>query len=226
VLLEGGLQALTSARDDEIDETVGGRDLAQLVAVAARHERDRPGLQPRRFDSLDRDGRQRGVRVRGHRRPAQDDRVAGLDAQRGAVDRHVRTCLVDDGDDPHRDEHLLEPDPIRQRALLDDLADRVGQGRDVAHVARDSDEPLLGELEPVEQRGGEPALATGLHVALVRLEDLGRAVRERVGKRLEGTVLRLGIERGEPARGSLRLRADVGNGGCRGGHSLRGYNRV
>jgi hypothetical protein len=118
--------------------------------------------------------------------------------------------IVDHGDDAHGDEHLLEPDAVGQRALVDHVAHRVRQGRDVAHVARDRREPVLGQLKPVEQRRGEPALAARLHVTLVRLEDLGGAVGEGAGKRLERTVLRLGVERGEPARCRLRLRTDVG----------------
>ena len=37
VLLERGLQPLAAARDDQVDEALGRRDLAQLVAVAAGH---------------------------------------------------------------------------------------------------------------------------------------------------------------------------------------------
>ena len=42
------------------------------------------------------------VGVRGGGRAAQDDRVAGLQAQRGGVDRDVRPGLVDDRDDAER----------------------------------------------------------------------------------------------------------------------------
>ena len=133
-----------------------------------------------------------GVRVRRHRRPAQHDRVAGLDAERRAVDRDVRARLVDDRDDAHRHEHLLEPDPVRQRALLDHVADRVGQRGHVADVAARS--PRAAARPAAAGRDSEalrPALAARLHVALVRLEDLGRALLDRVGERLERAVLRL-----------------------------------
>ena len=54
VLLERVLQPLAAARDDEVDEPVRRCDLAQLVAVATRHRRDRarpagpPPRPPRR----------------------------------------------------------------------------------------------------------------------------------------------------------------------------------
>ena len=62
--------------------------------------------------------------------PAQQHRVAGLQAQRGGVDRHVRPRLVDDGDHAERDSNLAEVEPVGQAAAVDDLADRVGQRRD------------------------------------------------------------------------------------------------
>ena len=73
---------------------------AQLVAVAAASPARSSRREPGSLDRVDRDPGQHGVRARRHRRPAQNDRVAGLDAERGAVDRDVRARLVDHRDDP------------------------------------------------------------------------------------------------------------------------------
>ena len=50
------------------------------------------------------------------RRAAQQHRVAGLQAQRGGVDRHVRPRLVDHGDHAQRDSNLAEVEPVRPGA--------------------------------------------------------------------------------------------------------------
>ena len=86
----------------------------------------------------ERHGGQHRVRVRRHRRAAQHDRVARLEAQRRAVDRHVRPRLVDDGDTPSGTRTLRSVEPVAEPLALDHLADRVGQRRDPPHVRRRS----------------------------------------------------------------------------------------
>ena len=136
--LERVLQALAAARDDEVDEAVLGRQLGQLLATAAGHERDRGLGQPGRRDRLAGDGGEHGVGVRGAGRAAQHDRVARLQAQRGGVDRHVRPRLVDHGDHAERDAHPAHLQPVGQAAAVDHLADRVGQGDDLRARRRPS----------------------------------------------------------------------------------------
>ena len=129
------LQALAAARDDQVDDAVLGRELGQLLAAAAGDERERArraARRPRRPPPRPRRAPRWSARAEDE--PRSTIRVAGLQAQRGGVDRDVRPRLVDDGDDAERDAHLAHVEPVGQPAAVDDLADRVGQRGDLAHA--------------------------------------------------------------------------------------------
>ena len=118
--------------------------LSRWVASSASSSRPPPATrldaalgQTRRHRRLGGDLGQRGVRVRRRGGAAQDDRVAGLQAQRGGVDRDVRAGLVDDGDDAERHAHLAHVQAVRQAPAVDHLADGVRQRGDLAHGVRD-----------------------------------------------------------------------------------------
>ncbi len=53
------------------------------------------------------------TRVRALGSTAKDDRVAGLQAQRASIGRHVRPTLIDDADDAQRYTHTLDLQPVR-----------------------------------------------------------------------------------------------------------------
>jgi hypothetical protein len=67
------------------------------------------------------------------------------------------------------------------------------------------------EGEAVQERGSEAVLAPGLHVALVRPQDLAGPREQRVGDRVQGGVLCRGVQRGQRARGRLRVPAALGD---------------
>ena len=87
--------------------------------------------------------------------PPQHDRVAALDRQRRAVDGHIRSRLVDDGDDPERHPHLAQVETAGERAVLQLLAHRVGELGDRPHAFRHRLHPRVAERQPVAQRLGE-----------------------------------------------------------------------
>jgi hypothetical protein len=120
--------------------------------------------------------------------------------------------LVDDADDPERHPDAAQLEPVGQPAAVDDLADRVGQRGDVAHLGGDRGDPGLVEAQAVEQRVAQRGLATGLHVARVGLEDLGRARLQRVGDRVQRRVLGAAVEPGELPRRALGVGAQLGDG--------------
>ena len=100
--------------------------------------------QPRLGQRLADDRGQRPVGALGVAGAAQDDRVAALDRQRRAVDRHVRARLVDDGDDAERHPHLAQVEAALQGFAFELLADRVGERGDRAHARRPSPRPAPG----------------------------------------------------------------------------------
>ena len=136
------------------------------------------------------------------RRAAQHDRVAGLQAQRGGVDRDVRPRLVDDRDDAERHAHLAHVEPVGQPVAVDHLADRVGQRRDRARAVGDRRDPRRASSAS-RSSSASPMLvrAAGLQVARVGLEDLRRArASARRRSRRSARVLDARVERGERAR--------------------------
>ena len=149
------LQALAAARDDQVDDALELGELGQLLTTAARDEGERARGQPGALGGFGGDPGQHGVRVRGRRGAAQQHRVAGLQAQRGGVDRHVRARLVDDRDHAQRDSNLAELEPVGQAAAVDDLADRIGKRGDRARAVRDRGDAGLVERQAVHQRASK-----------------------------------------------------------------------
>ena len=95
-----------------------------------------PSGTPAAHGGLGGDRGEHGVGVRRRRRAAQHDGVAGLQAQRGGVDRDVRARLVDDRDDAERHAQPADVEAVGQPPALDDLADGVGQRRDRPRARR------------------------------------------------------------------------------------------
>ena len=79
-------------------------------------------LQP--FDQAGMDRRRRIQRIRA---AAQDHRIAGLEAERAGVGRHVGPALVDDADDAERRAHALDMQAVRPIPFGNHLADRIGE---------------------------------------------------------------------------------------------------
>ena len=154
--LERRLQPLAAAGDDEVHDARLGGELGQLVAAAAGHQRHRARRQAGGGGGVGGDGGEHRVGVRGRARAAQHDRVAGLQAQRGGVDGHVRAGLVDDRDHPERDAHAPQLQAVGQRRAVDDLAHGIGERGDLAHARRHPGDARLGSA-----RAGPAARRTG-----------------------------------------------------------------
>ena len=218
------LQPLAPARDDQVDQLVLGRQLGQLLTPAAGDEADRALGRV-----LGGDRGEDRVGVRGARRAPQHDRVARLQAQRGGVDRDVRPRLVDHRDDAERRPRLGDVQAVGQPEPVDDLADRIRQRGDVAHLRGDRGDPLGIQQQPVQQRVGEPRLAPGLQIPRVGLEDLDRPRLQRIGDRQQRGVLLGRRQHGQTARRGAGGTADVGHGGDGDGHAGRvtaGMSRI
>ena len=117
------------------------------------HERDRVGRKTLRHEGFAHDVDEHHVGVVRRRAAAQQRDVAALEAEHGGVDGDVGPCLVDHADDAERHAHLPHGEAVRQREAAHDLADRVGQGRDVAHGVGDRVQPVGREGQPVDDRG-------------------------------------------------------------------------
>ena len=113
------------------------------------------------------DGRQRPVGVESLGAAAQDDGVAGLEAQPGGIHGHVRARLVDDADHPQRDPHARDLEPVRPDPARTEAAHGVGQLGDLAQPAGHGGDGGLRDGEAVDQGGRKSRAPGGLHVLLI-----------------------------------------------------------
>ena len=101
---------------------------------------------------------------------AQDDGVAGSNAEPGGIGRHVGSGLVYHGDDAEWDADAVELHPVVQRPASGLATHRIGQGGDVAETGGHGGDPLLVQSEPVDEGAGDPLALRLCHVGPIRLE--------------------------------------------------------
>ena len=103
---------------------------------------------------------------------AQDDGIAGLEAEPAGIGGHVGAALEDDADDAERRAHALNMETVRPVPFGDDRADRVGKRGDRLKRLRHALQPRGIERGAVDQRLGEAARPHGGDVLRVGGEDL------------------------------------------------------
>ena len=171
-LLHARDQALAAARHDHVDGAVeAGEHHPDRGAVARRHQLDRVRRQAGLREPVDDRVVDGAVGALALGAAAQDRGIAGLEAERGGVGRHVRAALIDDADDAERHAHALDRHAVRPRPALGDLADRIGEIADHLDAGGHGGDALVVEREPVEEgRVGAAALGLG-HVLGIGGED-------------------------------------------------------
>ena len=153
--------------------------------------------------------------------PAEDRRIAALQAERGGVDRHVRPCLVDDRDHADRNPLLGDLEPVGERPPLDDLPDRILEAGDLAHAVRHLGDPRLGQRQPVDQRLVEALLAPDLDVRPIRVEQRRGARIDPIREITQAGILLIPARPREQVRGVLRLATELDDRLRCGGHAQR-----
>jgi len=83
----------------------------------------------------------------------QNGGVSRLDAQRGRVDRDIRTRLVDDADHAQRDPHAPNTDAGGQLAQRFDAADRIRERCDLFEALGHRFDHCAAQPEPVDRCG-------------------------------------------------------------------------
>ncbi|ABA49903.1 hypothetical protein BURPS1710b_3448 [Burkholderia pseudomallei 1710b] len=202
-------QALAAARHDHVD-VFGHRDqLADRRPIGRADDLHRVLRQPRRRQPFADQLRERGVRFERLRAAAQDRRVAGLQAQRGRVDRHVRPRFVDDPDHAERHAHLADLDSARAIFEIAHLADRVRQRRDLAQPFDHRLQRLVRQRQAIDERRVVPLVLRARDVARVGGLQRVCVAPDCPRDRFERGVLRRGGRACDLARGAPRAAADV-----------------
>ena len=150
---------------------------------------------------------------------AKDGCVPALQCQGSDVDGHVGPGLVDAGNDAQG--HAPPPDqqPVRKRASVEHLADRVWQRSNVARVVRDRDEPRWRECEPLDEVFVHAMLARGLEVECICLEHRCLFGFQQPGDSPEsGVFLGRRKHREAPRSGACGRREFTDGGSSRGRH--------
>ncbi|MEY4004954.1 MAG: hypothetical protein RLZZ221_1050 [Verrucomicrobiota bacterium] len=124
---------LFSARDDAVDEIVQFQQRRKRRAVGRRHELHRVSRQAGGGERALHERREREVGVETLLAAPQDGRVAALQAQHGAIDRHVGTRLVDDPDHSDRHADLAQTQAVSGGRLLQYGSHWIGEGGDLPH---------------------------------------------------------------------------------------------
>ena len=139
---------------------------------------------------------------------AQDGRVAGLEAQRTGIARHVRPALVDDADDAERYAHALDPQPVRTHPLRRDRADGIRERRDLLDADGHRLDARGIETQPVEHRATETGSLRRVHVACVGGKYFPGSRAQRLRRRRERRVLAIRVRERQHLGGLDRGAAD------------------
>ena len=209
LLLHARHQALAAARHDHVDGAVEAlQHQPHGLAVGGGHELDGSLGQARLAQAARQAHLDGAAGMMALRAAAQDRGVAGLEAQRAGVGRHVGPALVDDADHAQRHAHALDSEAIGARPLGDHGADRIGQRGDLLEPLGHGLDALGVEHQPVEERCRPLGLAGGGQVARVGLDDGGGLGAQLARRRQQRRVLGLGRGERQRARRLARLAAE------------------
>ena len=182
-------QAFAATRHDDVDVFRMTQQRADCRAIGRRNHLHAGARQARAFETRVHAGRDGLVRMQGFRAATQDGGVAGFQAQRGGIRRHVRPCFVNDADDAERHTHVADLDAGRAVGEIGDDADRVGERGDFAHAGRHRRHARRIQREPIAHRGVEPGGRR--EIARIGGQDVGATPIDLVGDGEQRLVLRV-----------------------------------
>ena len=197
-------EAGTAARDDDIEIAAQVHHDIDGLAVREVDELDGALGDARLVGSLGKQGADGDIRADGLRTAAQDDGVAGLEAEPRGIGRDIRARLVDDADDAERHAHAADLEAIGADRRVVARRNGVRQGRRLAQALRHRGDAALVEQQAVEVRALDLLLARVLDVERIGLQDDLAALLERVSHRQKRLVLDICAEQSELCRCALR----------------------
>ncbi|MNJ19841.1 hypothetical protein D3C77_141650 [compost metagenome] len=194
-------QALAATRHDDIDKLRHADQRADRFAIGGfhhlYHRRRQAGLGQPALDA----GGNGTVGVDGLGAATQDGGVAGLEAQAGGVDGHVRPGFVDDPDHAQRYAHLADLNTRRPIAHVTDRTDRVWKAGDLAQTDDHAVDTGRGQRQALEHGRFQAIGTTSGQVQLVGSRQLVASGIQGIGGRLQRAVFLRGAGTGNNARG-------------------------
>jgi len=170
-------QAFTAPRDDQVDELVLLEHFRDTLAVGKRDDGKGSDRDPgflHRFAQNTGDGHI-GIDRLGP--AAEDDGIAGLQAERRGIGGHIGPRLINDADDAERDPHFADHQAVGAFPHARHLAHRIRERRHFPQAVRHGPDAFPVQHQPVEH-GRRNALFPG------RIQVFGI-----LGQKVPGTVL-------------------------------------
>ncbi|MNS81750.1 hypothetical protein D3C72_1154710 [compost metagenome] len=195
-------QALATARYDDIDILRHADQRAYRLAIGGFHHLHHRGWQTSLSQAALNAGGDGAVGVNGLGAAAQDGRVAGLQAQTGRINSHIRPRLVDDPDHTQWHPHLADLNARRPVAHVADRPDRVWQAGHLTQADDHTVDTCRGQRQALEHGRFQAIGAASGQVQLVGGRQLGAGGVQGIGRGLQRTVLLCGTGAGDDA-GSL-----------------------
>ena len=161
-------QSLTTTRDDEVDSVLHLQHLVHQRPLRGLDELHHILEDPRLFNGFLYHLDQRPIGAQRLLAPAQDDRIARLEAKGGDVNGNIGAAFIDDADNPQGDPPPLDMESIGKHPGIEGLTHGVGEGGNGAHILSHGLKPGRGEEQPVEHGLAHPA---GL--GLIAVEAVG-----------------------------------------------------
>ncbi|MCY1224037.1 hypothetical protein D9M72_361800 [compost metagenome] len=204
-------QALAAARDDHVHILRHADQRPHGGAVGGFHHLHQLAGQAGLGQALLDAGGDGLVGMDGLGTTTQDGGVAGLQAEAGGIDGHVRPRLIDDADHAQRHTHLAHLDTGRQVAHVADFADGVRQGGDLTQALDHVVDTCRGQRQAVEH-GRLQAIGPAIgQVLLVGDGQLGTSCVQCIGGSQQGAVLLRGTGTGGHARGGASSATQAGH---------------
>ena len=205
-------EALAAARHDDVEMAGEAfQHLADGRTIGGGHDLDRRFGQPRLFEPGPQGGMDRGRGPRRIRTTAQDDGIAGLQAQGAGIGGNIGPAFIDDADDAERGAHALDLEPVRTLPGGDDGADRISEFGDGANALGHGDDAGRVQRQPVDEGGAHAGFLGSRHIARVLGKDRVDRGEDRVGHLVKGEVLRVARRGREVPRGLASALAHFGH---------------
>jgi hypothetical protein len=155
--------------------------------------------------------RQRRVAFERLRTAAQNRRVARLQAQRGGVDRHVRTRFIDDADHAERHAHLTDLNAAWPVLQIADLTNRIGQRGDLPQAFNHRLQRLVRQRQAIDKRSVETFVASASDITRVGIFQQRGIALDRLGNGRERSILRRSRRTCHRARSVAGATTEVGH---------------